>query len=89
MRRRIDQKSVGKTRRNGIMLHCNNSDWTRCHAGQNPDDFAAEGWHGQDNAHRASGSLLVENIDGCYFNVVGMSLFLLNRLLNRFGLKVL
>ena len=31
------------------------------------------------------GAMLVERIDGCYFNVVGMSLFLLNHLFDRFG----
>ncbi len=31
------------------------------------------------------GSLLIEKIDGCYFNVVGMSLFLLNQLIEQLG----
>ena len=35
------------------------------------------------------GSLLVERVDGCYFNVVGMSMFLLNRLIGRFGFSLL
>lgn len=35
------------------------------------------------------GSLNIEKIDGCYFNVVGMSLFLLNQIMNRFGVELL
>jgi septum formation protein len=35
------------------------------------------------------GSTLVERIDGCYFNVVGMSLFLLDRLFNQLGVQLL
>ncbi|MGE0199433.1 MAG: nucleoside triphosphate pyrophosphatase [Candidatus Melainabacteria bacterium] len=37
--------------------------------------YAIQGW----------GSLNIERIDGCYFNVVGMSLILLSRLLTRVG----
>jgi septum formation protein len=35
------------------------------------------------------GSTLIERIDGCYFNVVGMSLYLLDRLFAQFGQKLL
>lgn len=35
------------------------------------------------------GSLIVEKIDGCYFNVVGMSLYLLGQLFERHGLRLL
>jgi septum formation protein len=33
------------------------------------------------------GSLLIEKIDGCYFNVMGMSTYLLNKLLNQWGVS--
>lgn len=35
------------------------------------------------------GSLLVERIEGCYFNVVGMSLVLLAQVLERLGLRLI
>ncbi len=35
------------------------------------------------------GSTLIERIDGCYFNVVGMSLFLLDRLFDQLGESLL
>lgn len=35
------------------------------------------------------GSLLVRRVDGCYFNVVGMSMFLLNQLMMRHGFSLL
>ncbi|MBY0405344.1 MAG: Maf family protein [Cyanobacteria bacterium] len=35
------------------------------------------------------GSLLIERIDGCYFNVMGMSTYLLNKLLNQWGYSFL
>ena len=34
------------------------------------------------------GSTLIEKIDGCYFNVVGMSLYLLERLFEQIGQKL-
>jgi septum formation protein len=35
------------------------------------------------------GALLVEKIEGCYFNVVGLPLYMLSTMLERFGTKVL
>lgn len=35
------------------------------------------------------GSLLVERIDGCYYNVVGMPVFKLSQMLERFGVHLL
>ncbi|SHJ00564.1 Maf family protein [Lutispora thermophila] len=35
------------------------------------------------------GSLLVEKIDGCYFNVVGLPVYKLSTILEKFGLKLL
>jgi septum formation protein len=35
------------------------------------------------------GGLIVERIDGCYFNVVGLPLMKLSIILNRFGIKTL
>ncbi|HYA86384.1 MAG TPA: Maf family protein, partial [Nitrospirota bacterium] len=35
------------------------------------------------------GSLLVEKIEGCYFNVVGLPLSLLSEMLQDFGIRLL
>jgi len=35
------------------------------------------------------GSMIVESIDGCYFNVVGLPLSLLSDMLSKFGIEVL
>lgn len=35
------------------------------------------------------GSLFIERIDGCYFNVMGMSMYLLNQLFSRVGVSIL
>jgi septum formation protein len=38
---------------------------------------------------QGKGSLLVDRIEGCYFNVVGLPLLLLDRMLADFGIKLL
>jgi len=38
---------------------------------------------------QGKGSLLVEKIEGCYYNIVGLPLFKLNTLLFEFGIKIL
>lgn len=38
---------------------------------------------------QGKGALLVEKIEGCYYNIVGLPLFKLNTLLLEFGIKIL
>ncbi len=40
-------------------------------------------------AIQGKGALLVESIEGCYFNVVGLPLYTLERLLARFGISLI
>ena len=39
------------------------------------------------NIH-ARGAILVEKVDGCYYNIVGLPLFKLNSILNRLGISI-
>lgn len=38
---------------------------------------------------QGKGSLLVEKIEGCYYNIVGLPLFKLNTMLMKFGIEIL
>lgn len=38
---------------------------------------------------QGKGSLLVEKIEGCYYNIVGLPLFKLNTLLEEFGIEII
>lgn len=40
-------------------------------------------------AVQGRGSVLIERIDGCFYNIVGLPLFLLGRMLREFGVSVL
>ncbi len=53
--------------------------------------LSSDEWSGKAGAYAIQGraSLFVERIEGCYFNVVGLPLSLLRKLLLRFGLDIL
>ena len=56
--------------------------WSYVNTGESADKAGAYGIQGM-------GAVLVERIEGCYFNVVGLPLMLLSRMLENFGVKVL